>query len=129
MVAEEDDEVIQAIFEIKRHGQKMNYQTLYKSLVDVEFFRRLCFRLMEITDVKNSWKYGYGRPSDEDFVRKLLRLKKEDIYFDQPSDMGICGNDIAVDFDHAVQHLELENVIDVPREKEILKESVKVLKR
>ena len=75
MIAEEDDEIIQAVFEIKQHGQRTNYQTLYKSLVDVEFFRRLCFRLMEISDVKNYWPSGYGRTSGEKKVRNLLKLK------------------------------------------------------
>jgi len=129
MVAQKSDEVIQAIWEIKKHGQKMNYQTLYKSLVDVEFFRRLGFRVMEVSDVTNYWADGYGQTCGESFVRDLLKLKKDDIYFDQPSNMDIHGRDIAQDFQNAIECLGLEDTIDVQREKEILKESVKVLKR
>ena len=129
MVAQNGNELIQAVFEIKQHGQRTNYQALYKSLVDVEFFRRLCFRLMEVSDVKNYWPSGYGRTCGEEKVRELLRLKKDDIYFDQPSEMGISGRDIGDDFERAIAHLNLERSIDVPREKEILRQSVKVLKR
>ena len=129
MVAEEDDEIIKATFEIKKQGKQINYQSLYKSLVDVEFFRRLCFRVMEVSDVENDWYHGYGRTSRERTVRPLLKLRKEDIYFDQPENMGIDGDEIGKDFENAIHHLDLEKVIDIPREKEILRESVKVLKR
>lgn len=129
MVAQHDDEVIKAIFEIKRHGGSMNYQALYKTLVDVEFFRRLCFRLIEVSDVKTDWCYGYGRTSEESFVRELLGLKKDDIYFDQPRDMNIDGYDIGEDFESTIKKLKLEDKIDVEKEKEVLRQSVKVLQR
>lgn len=129
MVAQEYDEVIKAVFEIKKHGQRVNYQTLYKSLVDVEFFRRLCFRIIEISDVVNGWRSGYGHPADFDLVRKLLKLKKDDIYFDQPSNMGIRGESIETDFERAIKNLHLEKSIDVEREKKYLRESIKVLRK
>lgn len=129
MVAMEYDELIKAIFEIKKHGQRTNYQALYKSLVDVEFFRRLCFRIIEVSNVENNWKWGYGRSVSEDFVRKLLRLKKDDIFFPQPSELGIRGNDIEDDFECSMKKLGLENSIDIEEEKKNLKESVKVLRR
>ena len=129
MMAENNGEIIQALFEIKQHGARTNYQTLYKSLVDVEFFRRLCFRIMEISDVKEYWPSGYGHPCGERMVRDVLHLKKDDIYFSQPSDMGIRGRDIGEDFESAITSLNLQNSIDIPKEKEILRESVKVLKR
>ena len=124
-----DDEYIQAIFEVKKHGQRTNYQTLYKSLVDVEFFRRLCFRLIEISDVKRNWPDGYGRTCDKDEVKRILNLGKEDIYFDQPRDMGIRGKDIGDDFENTIHYLNLQNIIDVETEKKVLRESVKVLTR
>lgn len=129
MAAERGNELIQAIFEIKQQGQRTNYQALYKSLVDVEFFRRLCFRLMEISDVQSNWCFDYGSTCNERVVRELLKLKKDDIYFGQPSEMGIRGRDIGEDFESAIRHLKLEKSIDIPREKEILRQSVKVLKR
>ncbi|MBQ3307422.1 MAG: hypothetical protein IJG68_04440 [Bacilli bacterium] len=129
MVAQEENEIVKVVFEVKKQGQRTNYQTLYKSLVDVEFFRRLCFRLMEISDVTENWVNGYGQTSEEDFVRDLLKLKKEDIYFDQPRNMGIRGRDLGFDFERAITSLGLEDKIDMKREKEILQNSVKVFKR
>ena len=129
MVAEESNEVIKSIFEIKKQGNQTNYQTLYKSLVDVEFFRRLCFRLIEISDVERNWHIGYGITSYEGFVRKLLKLRNEDIYFDQPRIMDIEGWEIGEDFENAIKHLKLEKVVDVEREKEVLRQSIKVLRK
>jgi len=129
MLAYKNDEIIQAVFEIKQHGQQANYQALYKSLVDVEFFRRICFRLMEITDVRRNWPDGYGFTCEEDMARKILHLTKDDIYFDQPHEMGIYGDDIAKDFEKTILGLKLEDHIDLSKEKEIIKQSVKVLKR
>lgn len=129
MVAHKSDEIIKAVFEVKKHGQRTNYQTLYKSLVDVEFFRRLCFRVMEVSNVKRDWPDGYGQTADEDMVRSLLRLGKEDIYFDQPSQMGIRGKDIVEDFENAMEHLKLTDKIDMEKEKEVIRNSIKVLSR
>lgn len=124
MLARKEDEIIKAIFEIKKHGERVNYQALYKTLVNVEFFRRLCFRLMEVSDVKNYWREGYGRPVDKDLAMKLLKLGKEDIYFDQPIDMAIWGGDIEEDFENAIKCLNLQNVIDINKEKKVLKKSI-----
>lgn len=129
MMTENNSEIIKALFEIKQHGHRTNYQTLYKSLVDVEFFRRLCFRIMEVSDVQSYWPDGYGRPCEEDTVRKALHLKKDDIYFDQPKAMGIRGNEIGDDFESAVKRLHLEDKIDLEKEKQVIRESVKVLKK
>ncbi len=123
------DEMIQAVFEIKKHGGHTNYQTLYKSLVNVEFFRRLCFRLMEVSDVTNDWSSGYGHTCDESIARKVLNLKDDDLYFDQPREMEITGVKLEFDFKRAVEYLKLENVIDVDQEIKHLQEGVKILQK
>ncbi len=84
---------------------------------------------MEVSDVENDWSWGYGRTAEESLAREVLKLKKDDIYFDQPSEMGIYGHNIGEDFENAIEHLGLEKIIDVPREKEILQECVKVLRK
>ena len=129
MVDQKNDEVISAIWEVKKQGHRMNYQTLYKSLVEVEFLRRLCFRITEVADVENDWSDGYGRPCEKDFVRDFLKLRKEDIYFDTANALDIRGKDIVRDFERAVHNLSLEEVIDVDREKNNIERSVKVLQR
>lgn len=129
MVLENCNEIIQAVFEIKRHGQRINYQTLYKSLVDVEFFRRLGFRIMEVSDVKTGWENGYGSTSSEKLVRNLLKLKKDDIYFDRADRLDIGGEDIGDDFVNAIRHLGLESAIDVEKERKNIEDCAKVLRK
>ena len=129
MIVENDNEIIEAIFELKKQNQKINYQSLYKSLVDVEFFRRLCFRLIEISDVTKCWYSGYGCPTSELKAKELLKLKKDDIYFDQPSNMGIYGKSIESDFENVIEILGLQDTIDVEKEKQVLKNSIKVLRK
>ncbi len=129
MVAREEDELIQAVFEIKRHGERTNYQALYKSLVDVEFFRRCCFRLIEIADVQNDWSGGYGHTCDKYFVSEIMHLKKDDIYFDQPDEMEIYGHNIESDFENSIKRLHLENSIDISSEQKVLRESIKTLRK
>ena len=129
MMASEDNEIIQALFKIKRHGQITNYQAIYKTLVDVEFFRRLGFRIIEASEVRNSWSYGYGHPTGERLARKVLNLNPDDIYFGQPMELDIGGENIGEDFENVVSHLNLEKIIDVEKEKRILQESAKVLKK
>ncbi len=126
----EGREIVKSTFKIKKPGQRTNYQALYKTLVDIEFLRRICFRLNEVCEVKNtSWRYSYGHTMDEDMLRSLLKLNKNDIYFDQPSEMGIYGREIGNDFENAVCYLKLDNIIDLERETEIIRDSVKVLRR
>ncbi len=48
----------------------------------------------------------------------LLGLDKKDLYFDQPSSMGISGYDLVEDFDSAIDKLGLTDKIDVKRERE-----------
>ncbi len=104
---------------------------LYKSLVSVEFFRRLCFRLIECASVTNGcWAGGYGMPSPESTVRALLHLREEDIYFDQPRSMHIRGDDILRDFENVMLYdLELGDIIDVDAEKKNLARGMKILQK
>ncbi len=130
MIAECEDEIIEAVFEIKKAGRTTNYQALYKSLVDVEFFRRLCFRIIEVSDIsEHDWRYSYGHPGDEDIARPLLHLGKQDIYFDQPRNMGIGGSDIGEDFEDVMHELKLTDMIDVKAERDLLVKKVGLLKR
>ena len=80
---------------------------------------------MEVADVENDWNYNYGHTCEESTVREALRLDKNDIYFDQPSKMGILGNDIDKDFQMVVSQLELDDVIDVEQEKKHLRQGLK----
>ena len=123
-------EIVKSTFKIKSHGATINYQALYKTLVDPEFVRRICFRLNEIADVKNrGWAGSYGRAMEEDMVRRVLRIRKEDYYLGSPDEMGIYGASIGEDFENVVLKLGLNRIIDIEKERNVIEDCVKVLKR
>lgn len=122
------NELIYIVVNVKKHGEKLNMQALYKTLCHVEFLRRILFRILETLDVKNDWEDGYGTTCSESFVRKALKFNKNDIFFDQPREMGITGEDLAKDFERAITHLNLEDKIDVEKAKEEFKNDTMSLK-
>ena len=128
-LSKEDDELIYIIIAIKKYGQKINMSALYKTLCNVEFLRRIMFRILESLDVKRDWGDGYGQTTSEQFTRKALNLNEFDIFFDQPSEMGIKGKNLAEDFERAIKHLSLEDKIDVDKAKKEFNESVLTLRR
>ena len=119
------DEIIEMELNIKKNGKSTNYQALYRSLCNVEFLRRLLFRVMETAEVKNDWREGYGATCSEEFMREYYKIDKDDIYFGEPREMGIKGKDIGNDFEEAVNRLNLNKMIDVPKAKKRIKESIK----
>ncbi len=128
-MSQEEEELIYIIVQIKKHGGRLNMGALYKTLCHVEFLRRILFRILETMDVKNCWEGGYGQTCSEEFIRKALKLGKNDIFFDQPREMGIEGDDLADDFESAVRHLNLEDKIDVEKAKREFREDTKVLRK
>ncbi|MGN1370980.1 MAG: hypothetical protein ACI4XM_01685 [Candidatus Coprovivens sp.] len=128
-LSEEENELVYIVVQIKRHGEKMNMSTLYKSLCHVEFLRRILFRVLETLDVTEDWYHGYGSTCSETFVRKALKLGDNDIFFDQPRAMGIEGESLAKDFENAIKHLNLEDKIDVEKAKREFNNDVSVLKK
>ena len=124
-ICEEGNELIEIILDVKGTNMGVNYQALYRSLCDVEFFRRLGFRLIECADVKGSWKWGYGRTAGKGLTCNLLKLRENDLYFGTPDSMGIEGEDIEEDFVSAINHLGLNNKIDVEKEKVKVKRGVR----
>ena len=128
-VSKEDDEIIDIDVNIKNSDETFNRASLYKSLCYVEFLRRLLFRVLESLDVKNYWGSGYGQTCSENFVRKAKRMDENDIFFDQPREMGINGKDIGADFVRTLEHLNLEDKIDVERAKEEFQKDIKSLRK
>ncbi len=123
------NEIIYFVVQIKKPGERLNMSRLYKTLCHVEFLRRLLFRVLELTNVECSWGHGYGSTCDESMVRKVLKAGKNDIFFDQPRNMGIEGNSLADDFERAIRHLNLEDKIDVEKAKKEFREDVMSLRK
>ena len=128
-VSKEDNEIIDIDVNIKNNDETFNKASLYKSLCYVEFLRRLLFRVLESLDVKNEWGSGYGQTCSENFVRKVKRMDENDIFFDQPREMGIRGKDIGEDFVNAIECLNLEDKIDVEEAKKEFTKDIKTLRK
>ena len=121
------NELAHIIVQVKKHGERMNMSALYKSLCNVEFLRRILFRVLETLEVKNRWDWGYGSTCSEEFIRRALNFDDNDMFFDQPLRMGIEGLDLADDFESAINHLKLADKIDVERAKVEFREVTKKL--
>lgn len=128
-MSKEEDEVIELDVNIKNNSETFNKASLYKSLCYVEFLRRILFRVLETLDVKEAWGYGYGQTCSEAFVRRAKKFDENDIFFDQPSEMGIEGKDIGEDFVSVLEHLSLEDKIDVDKAKQDFYKDIKTLSK
>ncbi len=125
-----NNEIIKMLFNIKKNGVETDYKALYKILVDIEFLRRICFRLMEISDVKENWyDEAYGRTCSIDKCKELLGLSDNDYYINHPDQMKIDGKIIEEDFEKFVAVSGLERFIDVYQESKIISDSAEIIKR
>lgn len=127
-LSQESNELVHIIVNLKKYGEKLNMQALYKSLCNVEFLRRILFRVLETLDVKRDWSDGYGSTCDKEFTSKVLKFNNEDIYIDQPNRMGISGINLATDFENVINRLNLQDKIDVEKAKYEFEKSAKTLK-
>lgn len=128
-LSREDDEIVDIDVNIKNNNETFNKASLYKSLCYVEFLRRILFRVLESLDVKNDWGSGYGQTCSENFVRKAKKFDDNDIFFDQPREMGIHGKDIGKDFEAVLSHLDLRDKIDVEKAKDDFNKDIRVLRK
>ena len=112
----------------KRYGGRISIDTIYKTMCNIEFLRRILFRILETTDVKNDWEDGYGRTCSYKFTQKVLNISKDDILFPQPIEMGIRGKDLNEDFINAIDYLNLKEKLDIEKVKNEFNNEVKVLK-
>lgn len=122
-----ENEIIHVSVDVKRHGERINMQTLYKGLCYREFLRRILFRVLETLDVKSDWSAGYGYTCSEEMTRNILKINKNDLYFDTPIRMGIRGNDLSEDFEKTLNILNLSDKFDVEEAKKLFREQSKKL--
>ena len=96
-----DNEILYLDIPLKNSKEQLNIKKCYFPIVHPSFSRRLCFRALEITLVKNNnWRYGYGVPMTFSEVKFLMEDNLEDsIYISSPIEMGIRGDDILEDME------------------------------
>lgn len=102
----QDDQIHYAVFKLKDANERLNIQKLFFPMCHPSWFRRLGFKLKEVTpDIARSWTFGYGRTCDESIIREILDLKPNDIVICRPDEMGVRGNDLAEDADNMFEHI------------------------
>ena len=117
------NEIIDIDLNIKSTNAGVNYQALYRSLCNIEFLRRIIFRVRETSDVEKDWS-NYGVTLTEKFAKEYLHINKDDLYFGTPDEMGVYGENIEDDFENAIKQLKLEDKIDVDRAKILIKKNM-----
>ncbi len=87
------------------------------------------FGVLETIEVKGPWSGSYGHTCKESFVRKLLQIEKDAIYFATAQELGIKGDDLMKDLQATLHKLKLEDIIDVREMDESFQEQVKKLRK
>ena len=119
-------EIIDISINLKKMGQKLNVQELYKIVSNVDINRRIHFRIIETVDVKNElWVCNYGTPCNKYKTFKIKNLKENDIYIASPKELGITGNDKYEDILCASKSLNIDYFFNI----EELLEEEKQLRR
>ena len=123
------NEIVNNVVDLKKHSEQTNLQALYKTSCKIEFLRRILFAVLESVGVENSWGNGYGQSCHEDFVREVLNIGKDDIYFGTPQELSIGGADIQKDFEKCIEKLKLSDSINIKEIDEEFNEHIKKLIR
>lgn len=109
------NEYVDITVNLKRTSELLNISKCYYPLVGREFLRRLLFRVLESTPVKENWSFGYGSPLNTDDISKFYNLKPKDLIISYPGEMEILGNDVYNDTANLFQSLHLENEFNVEK--------------
>lgn len=108
-------EISNVSIDLKRAGEeKLNIQKCYFPLSSKEFLRRIIFRIMETSDLKDpEWGNGYGHPATQSECREFYKAKPQDIVITSPMETGITGENIYKDTLNMIESLNLEKEFDV----------------
>lgn len=100
------DQVHYAVFRLKNTNERLNVQKLFFPMCHPSWFRRLNFKLKEVSpDITSSWCYGYGATCEEHMIRQIIDLKPNDIVICRPDEMRVYGRDIIEDANNMFDHI------------------------
>lgn len=128
-LSRENSELALIEIKLKNYNEKTNIKNIYKTTCRVEFLRRILFRILETMDVEDyDWGSSYGVPCREAETKEILKINDNSIYFGQPYELGINGEDLCEDFIHAIETLDLKDKIDAKDSLERIKQNEQQLK-
>lgn len=119
-----DDEILNIIIDLKKPGDLfLNIEKCYFPIKAKEFLRRILFRVLESSSVKNyDWSDGYGRPGTISDIREFYNAGKNDLIISYPQEMGIEGYNIYDDTLALIKNLNLRDEFDISRIKKLSRE-------
>ena len=118
------DEAINISIDLKKPGDLfLNIEKCYFPIKAKEFLRRILFRVLESTEVKEtSWSGGYGRSASIEEMKSFFNTSSHDLIIAAPGEMGIEGENIYTDTLTLIKKLKIESEFDTDRFKTLAKE-------
>ena len=103
---------------LKSPGERINLQKFYFAFCNPSFLRRILFRITETTNGLNrQWTHHYGENMSTDEIKKILRIKENNIFINWPEQMGVKGENIEEDIRSFLDTIVLGNYIKIDEEK------------
>jgi hypothetical protein len=111
------DEIVNIEINLKKPGDLfLDIEKCYFPIKGKEFLRRILFRVLESSPVKNEyWGEGYGSPVNQEGIRKFFNTQPQDLIISYPSEMRIEGSNIYDDTVTLIEQLGLEEEFDIPK--------------
>lgn len=106
-----NSEIIDINIALKDGNEPVNLATLYKTIYNYDFERRIIFSAEETLDVEQAWYKNYGRPCSEEEVAVIYCMDENDIFMDEPIKLGITGKNLIEDFRSAIKVMHLDEYI------------------
>lgn len=111
------NELVYTKFNVKKHNELLNIQKCFFPFTSIAFQRYICFQLMKLTPVTDlSWQ-NFGVLISRESMKKLLRLKPNDILISSPNDMGIKGDNIMDDAQNFLKAINLDDFVKIKTKK------------
>ena len=120
-LSECSDEIVNIEINLKKPGDLfLDIEKCYFPIKGKEFLRRVLFRVLESSPVKNDyWGEGYGSPLNQEGIREFFNATENDLVISYPSEMGIEGGNIYDDTITLIERLGLESEFDIPKIKQL----------
>ena len=109
-----EDQLHFSEFILKQENERLNPQKLYFPLCHPSWIRRLNFRLIEETPdaTYSGWASGYGKPSNFQTIKEIIKPQKNDIIIPTIDEIGISGYDLVDDTNNLFEYINRQGEKD-----------------
>lgn len=112
MAAYCQNEVFYFTISLKRPSDVISLSKCFYPLCSKEFLRRIIFRVMESSPLKNKdWYPNYGVALTTEQTRTIFSIDKNDIVISSPDELGVAGYDILSDLNNFFKSLNINKEV------------------